>query len=330
MNFIHKHWRKILASTMLSFLLIAGSLIVWAGSEIASPPRRALMDYHREYLTKPSNHGIQIDSFVASDGTPCLVVSPSGTLAMRGTIIRKQLAEKGIGLADFGTIQGTLVLIHGRKGRKEDYLPIAERFCACGFRCIIPDLPAHGDHPLKTATYGINEGGLPARVLAESARKFGFAGQPAGLMGLSMGGSVAIHSAAEPNAPWKTLVIVASFDALSRVIDGQAKRYIGSTLGQIGLKASSTIFTHKTAIPLSAITPAKLAKTLHIPTLVAHGTADTVIPIASGRRLFDALPANIPKRWLEIPQAGHDDVLVTDYPIYAELAAWLLLHMGNH
>ena len=150
---------------------------------------------------------MRIEPFTASDGTPCLVVSPSGNLGERGEVIRKQLTERGLTLPPFGLVKGTLVLTHGRKGRKEDYLSIAERLCAVGFRCVIPDLPGHGDHPADIATYGVREAGLPVRVMNEASRKFGFDPQPAGLMGMSMGGSVAVHAVDQPGTPWKALVV---------------------------------------------------------------------------------------------------------------------------
>jgi hypothetical protein len=31
----------------------------------------------------------------------------------------------------------------------------------------------------------------------------------------------------------------------------------------------------------------------------------------------------------EIPNADHDDVLVTDYPIYADIAEWMMLHLRD-
>lgn len=126
MNLILKRWRPILLLTSLLILLTASGLIFWAGSEIASPSRRPLMDYHREFLASPAAHGLVIDRFTASDGTPCLICSPdpSGRLGERGTLIRAQLAAGGHELPPAGRIVGTLVLVHGRKGRKEDYIPI--------------------------------------------------------------------------------------------------------------------------------------------------------------------------------------------------------------
>ena len=162
---------------MTSVLLViaaAAGLILWAGYQIANPPRRALMEYHREYLANPTAHGMVIKNFTASDGTPCLFCTPdpSRNLGDRGNKIRQQLSARGVTLKPAGQIIGTLVLLHGRTGRKEDYLPIAERLCASGFRCVIPDLPAHGDHPATIATYGVREADLPVRVLHESAKYF--------------------------------------------------------------------------------------------------------------------------------------------------------------
>jgi pimeloyl-ACP methyl ester carboxylesterase len=324
MNFIRRNRRSILV-TLLSLILITPFVLaVWSGLEIASPPRRELMDYHREYLTYPETHGIHIDSFITRDGTPCLVCSPSGKAGERGLKIRKQLEDRGVPIPAFGKIVGTLVLCHGRKGRKEDYLPIAERFCAAGFRCVIPDLPAHGDHPDDIATFGIRESTLPTSVLYEASRKFGFDPQAVGLMGLSMGGSVAMHAADLPDAPWKALVVVSSFDSLASVVNEQACKRAGKPLGSLWAKTSAMVYHQKTGIRLKEIQPRNHAMWLSIPTLIAHGTADRVVPITNGKRLFAALPASTTKKWVEIPGADHDNVLITDFPIYSELAEWML------
>ena len=34
-----------------------------------------------------------------------------------------------------------------------------------------------------------------------------------------------------------------------------------------------------------------------------------------------------PKHWEEIPGAGHDNVLVTNHPIYADIAEWMIRHV---
>jgi alpha-beta hydrolase superfamily lysophospholipase len=327
MKFIQKHWRSIALTSLLALVISAAGIIVWAGSEIASPSRREFNASHSEYLEHPAAHGMTIDSFTASDGTPCLVCTPTGNLAKRGTIIRRQLTARGLTLEAPGEIIGTLVLVHGRKGRKEDYFAIAERFCAVGFRCVIPDMPAHGDNPAPIATYGVREADIPARILAEASEHFSFSPQPVGLLGMSMGGSVAIHAADQPDSPWKALAIISSFDSLPAVIEGQASRTIGSTLGQPWANATGAVYQWQSGIKLGDIQPHLHAAHLTLPTLIAHGTADRAITLSAGKRLYDSLPATTEKRWIPIPGADHDNVLITDYPIYADLAEWMLSHV---
>ncbi len=52
------------------------------------------------------------------------------------------------------------------------------------------------------------------------------------------------------------------------------------------------------------------AKTLRCPAFVAHGEIDRIIPAHQGKRLADTFP-NL-YRWLEIPGAGHNDLLAID------------------
>ncbi len=318
---------------MIGFMLVITMVVgvgYWGGSEIASPSRRPLMDYHREFLANPSNHGIRIDSYTTIDCTPCLIVTPDmgRGLKTRGMIIREQLASRGHALSPAGEIVGTLVLVHGRKGRKEDYLPIAERLCATGFRCVIPDLPAHGAHPENHATYGIREGEMLNRLLREVSAYHGFPLEPAGLLGMSMGGAAAIHAAARDDAPWRALVIISSFDSLQPVIEMQVSKFVGNHLGSFYCHLAGWTYDRKTGIRLDAIQPHRHASSLAIPTLIAHGTDDQVVSITAGRQLFAALPEDIPKQWIEVPGADHENVLITDFPIYAEIAQWMLRHLA--
>jgi pimeloyl-ACP methyl ester carboxylesterase len=303
----------------------------WAGREIASPARRVLQDYHREFLTDPVAHGVNIEAFALPDGTPCLIVMPSasGKLGARGVRLREDLAKEALKLPPVGQVIGTLVLVHGRRGRKEDYLAIAERFCAVGFRCLILDLPGHGDHPGMVARYGMAEAELPGQVLDFAAERFGFDKQSVGLMGLSMGGSVAVHAAVKEPARWKALVVISSFDALQPVVTQQAVNRFGSWLGGLWADSAGTLYEERSGVALNKIQPGMLAAQLRMPTLIAHGTADRVIPIEAGRRLYALLPATLEKKWVEIPGADHHNVMITDFPVYATVGAWMLRHVAG-
>ena len=311
-----------LALSLLLVFLVAACW--WAGHEIASPARRALQDYHREFLADPAAHGVTVKPFTISDGTPCLMMEPLRKVGQRGAKVRDQLTAQNMTLPPEGEIIGTLVLVHGRHGRKEDYLLIGERLCAVGFRCLLPDMPAHGEHPTPNITFGIREADIPARVLTEASRQFHFPAEPAGLLGMSMGGAVAIHSAAQPEAPWKTLVVISSFDRLDSTIQNNVSRHVGSWIGHLWRLGAGWVYQNKTGVALADIRSDLPASRLSLPVLVAHGTADRVIPLESGRRLFAALPEPLEKQWIEIPDADHHNVLITNFPIYATIARWML------
>lgn len=306
---------------------VAGSW--WAGNQLAHPPRRPLQDYHREFLSDPAAHGVSIRTFTAGTfNTPCVLVEPlpDGGLGTRGRRLREQLTEQGVRMEPSGVITGTLVLLHGRRGRKEDYLLIAERFAAVGFRSLIPDLPGHGDHPDPLTTYGIRECEIPAALLKEAGTRFGFDGSKAGLMGISMGGAVAIHTAARHPDFWSSVAVLSTFDTLENVVRFQAESLVSRALAPAWISGTRWVFEKQAGIPLSQIRSIDHLPMIKVPLLIGHGTADRGIPLKLGQNLRTSVPKSVSTEWVEIPGADHDNVLITDFPIYATMARWFLAH----
>lgn len=305
-------------------------VVVRASSELVSPARRPLQDYHREWLEHPAAHGILIQKFTALDGrVPCLLVLPDASAgpSPRVATIRRQLEERGISLPSFGETFGNLVLMPGRNGNKEDLLPVAERFCAVGFRCILPDLPSHGESPEKICTFGASDldARVPSGVLADAARRFHFPRQPAGLWGMSMGGAYLARAASLPGSDWQALVVVCSFDSLDAVLERKLFSFTGPAAPVFG-RAIRRACVLRGGVDPSAVQPAKWAAAVSAPLLMAHGTDDELIPEAFGRRLFDAY-GSAEKRWVSVEGGTHDRVLVTNMPLYATMAEWFLTHL---
>lgn len=319
----------------LALLLCAGLgltvfVIVRASSELVSPARRPLQDYHREWLELPVAHGISIQKFPALDGrVPCLLVLPDASDGMSPRVekVRRQLEERGASLPPFGETFGNLVLMPGRNGNKEDLLPVAERFCAAGFRCILPDLPSHGESPEKICTFGASDfdATVPAGVLGEAARRFHFPRQPAGLWGMSMGGAYLARAASLPGAEWQALVVVCSFDSLDAVLNRKLASVTGPAAPVFDLAIRRACVLRGGVDP-AAVQPAEWAAAVSAPLLMAHGTDDELIPESFGRRLFDAY-GSPEKRWVTVEGGTHDRVLVTDLPLYATMAEWFLKHL---
>lgn len=324
-------WRLTRQLVMVFLLLTLVSLggAIWLNDSIFAPPRRALQDYHLQRLQHPAAYGLTIRSYGCLQGqVPCLLVEPNGQAGAseRGQKFRKQLASKGVSVPAYGTVRGMVVLLHGRNMRKEDLLLVAERFVAAGFRCLIPDLPGHGESPLPMMAFGSSdfERSLPRKIVADVRQHFALPAQPTALWGLSMGGAVAVSAASESPKLWDALVVVSSFGALQPVMDRQvpprwkqAARFIYPLLDVAQWMRGQPA--------VSEMQPRQWAKRVNIPTLVVHGDRDAYIPVAQGRGLYDAL-ASPHKRWVTVAGGGHANVLGTAMPLYAEMGGWLIAH----
>lgn len=327
---LRKRLLRLATGTLLAMAILYLALVWWCAKEIAEPSRRSAGAPHLPYFDGSAKAGFVVEKFVSSDGMPCLVCTPEHVdeVSEKAGIIRGQLAGKGVSLRPAGEIIGTLLILHGRSGIKENYLAVAERFCAVGFRCVIPDLPGHGASPEPFTTYGVLEAPMILRCYGEAAAKFGFAGQPSAILGQSMGGAEAIHTVALDGSPFQSMVVVSSFDKLGTVIRGQADGLLGPILGAAVSAPAGLLYEWRTGIHLSEINSSDKARKIRIPTLVIHGDDDRMVPTASGKALFGSFPEDTKKRWLEVPGAEHNNVLVTDFPLYAAMAHWLLEHVG--
>jgi len=286
-----------------------------------------LQDYHLEFCEHAGEHGVVIRRFSVhtSDGydTPCLLCEPSshpGTAA-KGNKVRQELEASGTAVPPWGTIRATLVLLHGHSGRKEDHLPVAERLCAVGFRCILIDLPAHGEHPAPFITFGIHEAKVPHEVLVAAAARYSFSSRPAGLFGISQGGAIALQAAARAEGQWYAVAELSSFAALDDVIAGQARRWFGPL--QLPAQAMVRFFVQYRAgyDPrwVRPVDSAALLKTTAA--LIGHGSADEFVSPRQADLLFSMLSCRR-RQFLAVPGAGHHDVLVTPTPVYATLGAF--------
>ena len=303
-----------------------GVIVCWCVSEIASPERRPLSAPNEEFFKETSQAGFTVEQFESTDGMPCLVCipKPMDSFSKKGETIRGQLLEKEMTLASSGEIIGTLLILHGRTGMKEDYLAVAERFCAVGLRCVIPDLPGHGANKEPFTTYGVLEAPTVLKCYEEASVKYGFAQQPCMMLGQSMGGAYAVRVAALDESPFQAMVVVSSFDKLQTVVRGQTKDLLGDVVGTAVSGSVEHVFEWRTGVKISEINSAKKAPSIRIPTLVIHGDADRSIPLASGKKLYHSLPSDLEKQWVEVPEAGHNNILITDYPLYATMAEWFL------
>ncbi|PRY93776.1 hypothetical protein BCF33_2660 [Hasllibacter halocynthiae] len=172
----------------------------------------------------------------------------------------------------------TLVVFHGNGGHD------ARKLWAFG---------AHGWGTLMVPYRGFS--GNPGRpsqaaLVADARAVLDFATGPLGLSpddvvvyGESLGSGVAVRAAA--GGPWRAVVLEAPYAA---VVDRAAQLFPWVPV-RLLLRDRWRSVDHVAA--------------LGVPLLVLHGTDDPIMPIAQGRRLFEA--ASGPKRAVWIEGAGH-------------------------
>lgn len=312
-------------------LLLAGWIAAawWGSAHLVSPQRRALQDYHHAILGQPDRYGLRIEPFRGAAETPCLLVTASGSPgdALKSRIVRDELARRGVGLAPWGRQLGTIVMLYGHGGRKEDHLPICERFCAAGFRCLLLDLPGQGDHPAPVGSFGLREAALIESVLADTAARFAFPDDPVCLFGVSQGGAIALQTAARDPRKWSAIASIATFTSLDRPIRRSAEELLPAPLGfatplaTFGVGCGTRL---RAGFWPAEVRPLDAAARLHMPVFIGHGDRDAYIGIDQGRELFAAIPATR-KQFRVVAGADHGRVLsVGSHALYSDLCQFFL------
>ena len=310
----------------LGALVLFGGAVWYSAKQIGQPNRREIQEGRQAYIDGTNGSGFSVEKFESEGGMPLFVCTPQHVdeFSERAGVIREQMAEMGVEVVPPGEILGTVLIIHGRRGMKEDYLPVAERFCTVGFRCVIPDLPGHGANKGKYARYGVAEGAEVLAAFREAGEEFGFSEDPAVVFGQSMGGSVAVYALTEEDSPFRAGAIVSSFGSFDTVVKFQTGKLFSPLLGNLVTSSANQLYSWQTGMKFSEIRPMDRAANIKVPMLIAHGDHDTSVPFTTGRALFDAVPEAVGKEWVVLEGTDHGDALISEFPLFATIARFYL------
>jgi fermentation-respiration switch protein FrsA (DUF1100 family) len=96
--------------------------------------------------------------------------------------------------------------------------------------------------------------------------------------------------------------------------DLAARLPIGGLVLESTFTSAFVVMTRIPLLPFDRFPNLRHVRKVHAPVLVIHGTADEVIPVSHGRRLYDA--ANDPKQSLWVDGAHHNDLPLVAGPRY--------------
>jgi len=243
------------------------------------------------------------------------------TVGWRNPRIRHKRDPGGLGLAfeevRFPTVGGktlygwwvpcgaahapVLILVHGWGRNVDRMLPYIEMLHPAGFDLLVFDARHHGssDGDTFASMPKFSEDIRAAVDYVVNYRKP--APAKVGVLGLSVGGSAAIHASAYDSR----IAAVATVGAFANPRDPRA------TLGRFwwvlgpGLPLAFRFVEWRIGLRFRDIAPENVIQRARARFLLIHGTADTVIPLAHARRLAAAAgPAA--RLWI-IPGRGHSD-----------------------
>ncbi|PID66363.1 MAG: hypothetical protein CR975_03375 [Gammaproteobacteria bacterium] len=277
---------------------------------------------------------VRIETLDCAPKTRCLLLTPiKGTVPhKRANLLRRQLPQFNVTPSAYGDIQGIVVLLHGKKSRKENSIYTGLRLTAAGLAVIIPDLPGHGENRLPYAGFGTLDGeaDIAVQALDYSRRYLNQHEQlpkqlPAALWGYSMGGSYANYTLAKYPEYFKAVVIQSSFDCMQTILLDRID-FLPNSLQQPVVAYFRWLVKIRSGIDVRQMTPIHAARHMTLPVIQFHGKQDRTIPFTAGKTLYQAYP-NTDKRFISIPDGGHNDSLTKKTPVYAPVIAFILQHL---
>lgn len=179
--------------------------------------------------------------------------------------------------------RGVAVLCHGYAANRCEVLGVAIELHRMGFSCLLFDFRAHGDSGGHTTTIGAHEV-QDALGAIDFASRFGL---PILLFGSSMGGAVAILTAARDQRVG-AVVTDSAYARLAHAANTWWEAGLGKVLGSLcrPVKYVALLFTRTS---LSHAEPVReIGRIAPRPVLLIHGDRDHLVPVEHAYALYRA------------------------------------------
>lgn len=193
---------------------------------------------------------------------------------------------------------GTLILLHGYLGARDQLLPVAAWAEGQGWSSLLVDQRGSGGSGGDRTSIGRLEAYDAAAAVAWArAHRPG----PVVVYGFSMGAAAAIGAVARAGAQPDGLILEGCYADLREAVGwrvammGLPERPLSDWLGLWG----SVVL----GANLLAQSPEDDARRVHVPTLLLHGADDPRAPADNGRRIEAGLQG--PRRLVVLPDTGH-------------------------
>jgi uncharacterized protein len=195
-----------------------------------------------------------------------------------------------------GDARAQVVFFHGNGGNLSLWLDVIAELRKRRFSVLAVDYRGYGASTGKPSEKGLYRDGRAAVGLL--ANRFQQANTPVVYWGRSIGAAVAAQAATA--LPPDALVLESPMPDVRSLLKTNPVMWVLSFFSSYRFPTSK--FVQQSDVPL----------------LVVHGDADSIVPYAAGKKVFDAARA-VKKTFVTIPRADHNDLHVVNPRMYWEM-----------
>lgn len=212
-----------------------------------------------------------------------------------------------------------IIIAHGIGCNLAGSLKYVKLFLSLGFDCIVYDHRYHGKSGGSFCTLGALEK-RDLLTVADAVRNMYGSDTMIGLHGESMGAATAM-AALDSSFPFAFCIEDCGF----RSLRGQIQDTVGRNTWLFRKPATALIkylYERRTGVSMSDVEPISALRSdraTNIPVLFIHGEADTFVPYANMKLLYEAKKG--PKEYYSVPGARHAYALTADPEGYRDRCA---------
>jgi alpha-beta hydrolase superfamily lysophospholipase len=205
--------------------------------------------------------------------------------------------------------RGSIIILHGVADTRASVAGMVDRFLRKSLDVIAYDSRAHGESGGDFCTYGYFEKEDLHRVI-DTLRP-----GPVVLMGTSLGGAVALQTAAG-NPRVAGVVAAEVFSDLATIARDRSPAFIPGWIVRQALRKAE----ESGGFIAADVSPVRAAQSIMVPVLLVHGTRDTATTPDHSQRVLAALAG--PKRLILVDGARHNESL-RDAVVWRDIDQWI-------
>lgn len=208
-----------------------------------------------------------------------------------------------------------VLMFHGYRGSPMNFFPgIAEHLLANGFNLLIVDQRAHGCSEGHAITFGVRERTDVLNWVDYAVHRFG-SDTKIVLFGVSMGAASVLMASEFSMLSQNCVGIIADcpYTTPEAILGGMVhkKTHLPDALIRPLIRSSANFFGR---FDLSEVSAVDAVRHTHLPILLLHGEADTLVPCEMSEEIRLANPERIERR--TFPDAEHAGCFFADEPRY--------------